>query len=238
MFVGDIKKTGSILIFIVKMENLKFIVLAFVVLFPSLALGECTCDAEQEERNRSLALKYKLGAIASIFVASLIGVCLPVLGKKIPSLSPENNFFFIIKAFAAGVILATGFIHVLPDAFESLTSPCLPENPWGNFPFTGFVAMLAAIGTLMVDVFATSHYKNKSNNKSIQAVGEADGNGNNNFNGLPLHAHATHGHAHSSVPLGADSVSTQLRYRVISQVKFLIIYKSILKIISIWNLWL
>ncbi|KAL0306087.1 UNVERIFIED_CONTAM: Zinc transporter 1 [Sesamum radiatum] len=53
----------------------------------------------------------------------------------------------MIKAFAAGVILATGFIHILPDAFRTLTSPCLGENPWGKFPFAGFVAMMAAIGT-------------------------------------------------------------------------------------------
>ncbi|KAL3506764.1 hypothetical protein ACH5RR_032146 [Cinchona calisaya] len=200
------------------MKHGKFISLSFLVLFPSLVLGDCTCDAEQGDGNRSLALKYKIGSIASIFVASLVGILLPVLGKKIPSLSPENNFFFIIKAFAAGVILATGFIHVLPDAFDSLTSPCLPENPWGNFPFTGFVAMLASIGTLMVDVYATSHYKMKSGNKSIQAIGEGEGDGENNSSGLPLHTHTTHGHAHAHASLSIDEDSVSSRYRVISQV--------------------
>ncbi|XP_071933382.1 zinc transporter 5-like [Coffea arabica] len=194
----------------------KILMLLFLLAFPSLVLGDCTCDAEEEDKNRSLALKYRFGAIAAIFLASLVGVCLPVLGKKIPSLSPENNFFFIIKAFAAGVILATGFIHVLPDAFESLTSPCLPQNPWGKFPFTGFVAMLAAIGALMVDVHATSHYRNKSGNgKGIEAV---EGDGENQFSGLPLHTDATHGHAHASVSVEGGSIPNQLRYRVISQV--------------------
>nr|GLL49132.1 zinc transporter 1-like [Ipomoea trifida] len=36
----------------------------------------------------------------------------------------------MIKAFAAGVILSTGTIHVLPHAFETLTSPSLH----GAFP--------------------------------------------------------------------------------------------------------
>ncbi|ONI11849.1 hypothetical protein PRUPE_4G129600, partial [Prunus persica] len=76
-------------------------------------------------------------SIASILVAGAIGVSLPLLGKKIPTLRPENDIFFMIKAFAAGVILATGFIHILPDAFDNLTSPCLKENPWGNFPSLG-----------------------------------------------------------------------------------------------------
>ncbi|KAK9950223.1 hypothetical protein M0R45_005724 [Rubus argutus] len=59
------------------------------------------------------------------------------------------------------------FIHVLPDAFENLTSPCLNEDPWGKFPFTGFVAMVAAIGTFMVDSIATSYF-NRSQLKKAQ----------------------------------------------------------------------
>nr|GMD34593.1 zinc transporter 5-like [Ipomoea batatas] len=137
--------------------------LVLLTLFPTTVRGECTCESEEEDRDKSLALKYKLGAIASILVASAIGVSFPVLGKSaVPALSPERNLFFIIKAFAAGVILSTGFIHVLPDAFESLTSPCLKENPWGKFPFSGFVAMVAAIATLIVDTCATSYFSSKS----------------------------------------------------------------------------
>ncbi|KAK8714537.1 hypothetical protein V6N13_149727 [Hibiscus sabdariffa] len=89
--------------------------------------GDCTCDPEDENRDKSEALKYKMAAIASILVAGVIGVCFPLLGKTIKALRPEKNF-------AAGVILSTGFIHVLPDAMENLTSPCLNENLWGSFP--------------------------------------------------------------------------------------------------------
>ncbi|KAL0012000.1 hypothetical protein SO802_007108 [Lithocarpus litseifolius] len=86
------------------------------------------------------------------------------------STGKEEDIFFIIKAFAAGVILATGFIHIFPDAFENLELlPCLSENPWGNFPFTGFVAMVSAIGTLMVEAFATSYYeRSRLNNTKNQ----------------------------------------------------------------------
>ncbi|KAI9153882.1 hypothetical protein LWI28_017931 [Acer negundo] len=181
-------------------------------LVPSLVLGECTCDTENEERNKSQALKLKFAAIASILVAGAIGVCLPVIGKAIPALSPEKNIFFIIKAFAAGVILATGFIHVLPDAFENLTSPCLNENPWGKFPFTGFVAMMAAIGTLMVDALATSYYQRSNLRKSQPNNGDEENDGE----AVHVHTHATHGHAHG--PVSSDQDSQLLRHRVISQV--------------------
>ncbi|KAK4355794.1 hypothetical protein RND71_024765 [Anisodus tanguticus] len=191
----------------VKFENMVFWYI--LLLLPAIVLGECTCDVEDEERNKSEALKYKMVALASILVASAIGVCIPVLGKAIPALSPERNFFFIIKAFAAGVILATGFIHVLPDAIERLTSPCLKEHPWGDFPFSGFIAMVAAMGTLMVDTYATSYYNKKGMKSGLVAqTGDEEG---------VIHAHS-HGHAHGSASMMAGSDSDILRNRVISQV--------------------
>ncbi|CAN1282117.1 Probable zinc transporter 10 [Linum perenne] len=42
-----------------------------------------------------------------------------------------------------------------------LSSSCLADNPWHKFPFTGFVAMLSALATLLVDSVATSFYSNK-----------------------------------------------------------------------------
>ncbi|XP_059284593.1 zinc transporter 5-like [Lycium ferocissimum] len=190
----------------------KVVFWSILLLLPAIVLGECTCDSEDEERNKPEALKYKMVALAAILVSSAIGVCIPVLGKAIPALSPDKNFFFIIKAFAAGVILATGFIHVLPDAFESLTSPCLKEHPWGDFPFSGFVAMVAAMGTLMVDTYATSYY-NKKGMKSGVVTQSRDEEGATN-----VHSHAAHGHAHGSLLVTGDSESELLRYRVISQV--------------------
>ncbi|OVA15699.1 Zinc/iron permease [Macleaya cordata] len=181
--------------------------------------AECSCDPEESEgRNKSEALKYKLGAIASILVASGVGVCIPILGKKIAALRPEKDIFFMIKAFAAGVILATGFIHVLPDAFENLTSPCLKENPWG-FPFTGFIAMMSAIGTLMVDTFATSYFKRSHFNKALPVNIDEEQNGEHAGH-VHVHTHATHGHAHGSAFVSSeDSGSSDLiRHRVISQV--------------------
>ncbi|CAK9168165.1 unnamed protein product [Ilex paraguariensis] len=195
----------------------KSLFLAFLILLPAIVSGECTCDAEEGGHNKRKALIYKLIAIATILVAGAIGVCLPVLSKTIPSLSPDRDLFFVIKAFAAGVILATGFIHVLPDAFDHLTSPCLNANPWQNFPFTGFVAMVSAMGTLMVDTYATSYYKKSHLNKArpdeeMVVDGHDDGH-------VHVHTHATNGHAHGSVLSEGDSDSSELlRHRVISQV--------------------
>ncbi|KAK5810991.1 zinc transporter 3-like [Gossypium arboreum] len=181
----------------------------FFILFSPLVRGGCTCEPEDEDRNKPLALKYKMAAIVSILVAGAIGVCFPLLGKTIDALRPEKDIFFVIKAFAAGVILSTGFIHVLPDATENLTSPCLNENPWGKFPFAGLVAMVSATATLLVDTFVTSHYTKPHLNNTQQGHGDEEKKTKEN------EIDVVHVHAHAS----SISVSTQLlRYRVVSQV--------------------
>lgn len=147
------------------------------------------------------ALKLKLVAIASVLVAGGAGVSFPILGRRLAVLRPENDIFFMIKAFAGGVILATGFVHILPDAFRILTSPCLGPNPWAKFPFSGFVAMVASIATLMVDTVATAFYKNMHLNKEA-AVDEESGGDD----------HAAH---------HAASMSELVRQRIISQVRSL-----------------
>ncbi|XAR56084.1 hypothetical protein NMG60_11036401 [Bertholletia excelsa] len=196
-----------------------FLLFLLLMVIPMSIHGECTCESEPEERNRAEALKYKLAALGSILAASAVGVLLPMMGKIVPILQPEKDLFFLIKAFAAGVILATGFIHVLPDAFENLTSPCLPDAPWGNFPFAGFVAMLSAIGTMMIDSFATSYYKRSHFVKPTTLPLNEEGQGEHEDH-LHFHNHPTDGHAHGpAFGLQEDSASHHLlRHRVISQV--------------------
>ncbi|KAL6529805.1 hypothetical protein OROGR_015428 [Orobanche gracilis] len=198
-----------------QMKNHFWAMILSLVLLPGAVFGECTCGCgheELDERNESLVTKYKVAAIASILAAGAVGVCLPLAGKKIPAMGPEGSFFLVVRAFAAGVILSTGFIHVLPDAFESLASPCLSESPWGDFPFAGFTAMVAAIGTLMIETYATSYHWRRSTAKT-EAVGDEEV-------AVPIHNHATHDHAHGAVSqLESGSGETELlRHRVISQV--------------------
>lgn len=113
-------------------------------------LGDSSC------RNNKVAYKLKIIAIPSILAASMFGVSIPLFSSYIPGLNPEGNVFVIAKALASGVILATGFMHVLPDSFNDLNSKCLPEDPWRKFPFTTLIAMVSALLTLMVDAFFMS----------------------------------------------------------------------------------
>ncbi|KAL2524474.1 Zinc transporter 7 [Abeliophyllum distichum] len=162
--------------------------------------------------NKSQALNLKLIAIASILTTSVIGVCLPIFSRAVPALKPDTDLFVLVKAFASGVILATGYMHVMPDSFDDLRSKCLPENPWKKFPFTTFVAMLSAIFTLMMDSYAMSYYRKRNlecgveSNKDAMSTGKVESQ--------------TSGHFHiNNGEIRVDENASQLlRYRVVAQV--------------------
>ncbi|KAJ0654325.1 putative zinc/iron permease [Helianthus annuus] len=158
--------------------NVKFLFLLF--LLPICIHGECTCEensGDLNNSNKTQALIFKLIAIASILAAGALGVCIPLFGKMFKS----SDFFLLVKFFAAGVILATGFVHVFPDANESLENPCLGDTAWGDFPLANFVAMLAAVLVMMGETAITNYY----NNNTVE-------------DHMHVHTHTEHGHAHGS----------------------------------------
>jgi zinc transporter 1/2/3 len=170
------------------------------------------------------ALRLKLIAIPTILISSVIGVCLPLFARSVPALQPDRSLFSIVKAFASGVILATGYMHVLPDSFNNLTSPCLPKKPWGDFPFTAFVAMLAAVFTLMVDSLMLTFYnrKKKGGPSAPSTAVVADHESPEQGGHWHSHGHG-HGHGHGGMavakPDDAEAGQMQLRRnRVVVQV--------------------
>lgn len=155
----------------------------------SVSTASCAAPSGGEAeacRDEAAALGLKMVAVAAILVAGAAGVAIPLLGRRwrgrrggaaplSSSSTGGGGLFVLAKAFAAGVILATGFVHVLPDADEALTDHCLPAVPWRKFPFPGFVAMLAALGTLVVDFVGTHMYERKhATSKEDQAAAAAD----------------------------------------------------------------
>ena len=154
---------------------------------------------------KASALKLKVIAIFTILIASILGISFPIIIQEMPVFKPDGILFILVKALASGVILATGYVHVLPDSFECLTSPCLPEYPWAKFPFTTFIAMVAAVLTLMMDSIALSYYRKHGMSKREAENDEGCGHG--------------HGHSHG---VGAkkldEGASKLLRYRIIAQV--------------------
>lgn len=137
-----------------------------------MSTERCAAEAADDCRDDAAALQLKLIAICTILIAGVAGVALPLVGKKRRFLRTDGGLFVFAKAFAAGVILATGFVHMLHDGQSALTDPCLPEFPWRRFPFSGFVAMLASLLTLVVDFLGTQFYerKHREEENGVRAV--------------------------------------------------------------------
>ncbi|XP_078437489.1 fe(2+) transport protein 1-like isoform X1 [Wolffia australiana] len=178
------------------------------------------CDPEHLRGcyDKKEAMKLKGIAIGVILVASMAGVSLPLFSRLVPVFGPEKNLFAVVKAFASGVILATGFMHVLPDSLSNLESDCLPTSPWHEFPFSTFIAMVCAVGTLMMDSFSMAFHR-RTQQKTVDVVVQRGVTPPT----LPTHIPA-HGHEHfltvlpSSRTTDEASDTTLNRNRVIAQV--------------------
>lgn len=195
---------------------------ASVLVVPALAVpggGDDGCEAESAGRDKAQALRLKIIAIFCILAGSAIGAGVPSLGRRFPALRPETDLFLAVKAFAGGVILATGLVHILPAAFEALRSPCLVGGPWKRFPFAGLVAMLAAVATLIVDTVATGYF-HRTNAKRAAAVTDEPAPDDRAARGdLESASDGHNGHAHGMSVLASPPDGDELvRHRVISQV--------------------
>lgn len=184
-----------------------------------------SCESSESDlcRDESEALILKFVAMASILVAGFSGIAIPLLGNRRGLLRSDGEILPAAKAFAAGVILATGFVHMLQDAWKALNHSCLKSysHVWSEFPFTGFFAMMAALFTLLVDFVATQYYETqhkRTHDSGGPEHGRVVGNGEGleeellgsgivevreeNGGGMHIvgmHAHASqHGHSHQN----------------------------------------
>ncbi|XP_057953488.1 zinc transporter 6, chloroplastic [Malania oleifera] len=110
-------------------------------------------------RDGRAATHLKLISIGVIFTTSVVGISSPVMLARVFHGKPVyDKAVLVIKCFAAGVILSTSLVHVLPDAFAALADcQVASHHPWKDFPFAGLVTLVGALLALLVDVAATSH---------------------------------------------------------------------------------
>lgn len=109
-----------------------------------------TCDA------RSGFEDLEMGArIASVFVmlaVSAVGAFLPLLAAKWKFLNIPPMVLQLTKHFGTGVILATAFIHLLGEAQENLTDPCLGEG-WETYPWASGLCLIGTFAMFTIELF-------------------------------------------------------------------------------------
>ncbi|KAJ8540438.1 hypothetical protein K7X08_030357 [Anisodus acutangulus] len=129
-------------------------------------------------RDGKAATNLKLISMFVIFFTSVLGITVPVFLARLFHGKPvHDKAILIIKCFAAGVILSTSLVHVLPDAFDAL-SDCQvsSRHPWKDFPFSGLVTLIGVLTALLVDLTATSHVESHESNRAgeYEAVGTSE----------------------------------------------------------------
>lgn len=110
-------------------------------------------------RDGAEAARLKIASIFVIFAASVAGISAPVvLARQFQGKPAYDKAVLVIKCFAAGVILSTSLVHVLPDAFAALADcHVASSHPWRDFPFAGLVTLIGALAALLVDLTASAH---------------------------------------------------------------------------------
>lgn len=97
-----------------------------------------------------------IGSVFVIFFASLLGASLPA----IVSLTERPWISYSIKLMAysgAGVLICTGFVHLLLPAQEALSNPCLPSSFLAAYPSWAFLFCVTAIMAMQIlDFFVAS----------------------------------------------------------------------------------
>ncbi|KAK7932558.1 Zinc/iron permease [Apiospora marii] len=94
-------------------------------------------------------LPLRVGAVFIILAVSSAACAFPILVTRLPGLRIPDNFFFAVRHFGTGVLIATAFVHLLPTAFTLLGDPCL-----GDFWTKDFEAMPGAIA--LVGIFVVT----------------------------------------------------------------------------------
>ncbi|KAK0719059.1 ZIP zinc transporter-domain-containing protein [Apiosordaria backusii] len=102
-----------------------------------------------------------VGALVIILAVSGLACALPMIALKFPIIRIPERFFFAVRHFGTGVLLATAFVHLLPTAFISLGDPCLSSFWTSDYPaMPGAIALLGIFFVAVIEmVFSPArHY--------------------------------------------------------------------------------
>ncbi len=108
--------------------------------------------------------------IVTVKVISFVAIlAIAVIGGLIPLLSAKSanseRFFSLGNAFAGGLFLGVGFIHLLPEGIEMLSA--YSDFPWGAVTATVGFATLLLLDRIMFPEYQVSESFRKSGSESI-----------------------------------------------------------------------
>lgn len=94
-----------------------------------------------------------VGALLIVMFVSTLACLFSLLARRFPRLRIPDGFFFAIRHFGTGVLIATAFIHLLPTAFISLGDPCLSAFWTTDYPaMPGAIALAGVFFVIIIEM--------------------------------------------------------------------------------------
>ena len=98
----------------------------------------------------------RVSAVPVLFTLSVVGSFSPLVAAYSKKFKLPDWLFTGIRYFGSGVIIATGFIHLMAEAAAALSNKCLGP-PFTDYPFAEGIALIAVFFIFFFDIVA--HYK-------------------------------------------------------------------------------
>ncbi|KAI8578290.1 hypothetical protein K450DRAFT_248123 [Umbelopsis ramanniana AG] len=141
------------------MKNSMYLLLSLAFLSCAMAQGSTDENACAAEPLEDYNMPLRIGTVFIILGTSSIGIFTPLLlhyfGKQDSAFIKYT--LLIGKFFGTGVILATAFVHMLPDAFNNFANPCLPAGWLSYGAFGGVFCMIASLLIQLIEFAAIAN---------------------------------------------------------------------------------
>lgn len=109
-----------------------------------------SCASENEYDGRD---NLRILAVFMILISSAIGTFFPILSSKYSFIRLPDWCWFIAKFFGSGVIVATGFIHLLEPASDALGNECL-GGTFADYPWAFGICLMSLFALFLSEIIA------------------------------------------------------------------------------------
>ncbi|ORX75485.1 Zinc/iron permease [Basidiobolus meristosporus CBS 931.73] len=156
--------------------------------------------------------QHVIGSVA-VLLTSIVGVFLPFFLIKVFKIGVDSFPINLGRHFGTGVVISTGFVHMMPEAIISLTHVCQSDFFHQYPPLAGAIAMCAALINQLLEYLVSDMTEKSCSTNEEKAVEYAHVSHHNNTQPNP-HGHGySHGgiHSHSAAPAEIEGVSLRRR---------------------------
>lgn len=108
----------------------------------------------------------RISAVFVILAVSAVGAFFPLIAHECPFLNLPKWCFFITRYFGSGVIVATGFIHLLAEADKALTDECL-GGVFEEYPWAEGIALMGVFFMFFIDIVAHKKLDEKVKKRKV-----------------------------------------------------------------------